>query len=111
MIKDKYFTKDKNLSNYLLDESNVNYLDEIVNTNITINCKNYDTFFFKGPKQKKIKQNKNNEDDDNNGGNANSSSSNIESRLKIWTIILLIIGCIFGQCDIIEFIEINYSKI
>lgn len=96
MIKDKYFTENKNLSNYLLDESNINDLDEIVNTNITINCKNYDTFFFKGPKQKKVKQNKNNEDDDNNGGNANSSSSNIKSGLKTWAIILVAISCIFG---------------
>ena len=47
IIQDKYFTNNKNLFNYLLDESN-NNLDEFNKTNITINCKNYDKFFYSG---------------------------------------------------------------
>lgn len=47
IIKDEYFTKNKNLNNYLLDESN-NNMDEYNKTNITISCKNYDTFFYSG---------------------------------------------------------------
>ena len=47
MIQDEYFTEKKNLKNYLLDESN-NNLDKYSNTNITISCKNYDTFFYSG---------------------------------------------------------------
>ena len=96
MIQDKYFTDDKNLSDYLLDDSNINNLDEIINTNITISCKNYDTFFFKGPRQKKIKMNQNDENDGNNGESVNSFSSKLESRLKTWAIILVVFGCIFG---------------
>ena len=45
IIQDEYFTK-KNFNNYLLDESNIQSLDQIINTNITIKCKNLDTFSF-----------------------------------------------------------------
>jgi hypothetical protein len=48
ILQNKYFTKEKNFSNYLLDESGVDNLDEIKNANITINCKNYEPFFFQG---------------------------------------------------------------
>ena len=47
IIQDEYFTTNKNLNNYLLDESN-NNLDEYRKTNITITCKNYETFFYSG---------------------------------------------------------------
>jgi hypothetical protein len=40
ILQNKYFTKEKNFSNYLLDESNIKSLDQIINTNITIKCKN-----------------------------------------------------------------------
>jgi len=94
IIQDKYFTDNKNLSNYLLDESNINNLDEIINTNITIRCKNYDTFSFEGPKQYKKKLNKNNANDENNGESVNSSSIKKEPRLFFWLLILVAIGCI-----------------
>ena len=60
IIQDEYFTK-KNFSNYLLDESNIKSLNQIINTNITIKSKNYDTFFFKGIS--KSFSNNENEDD------------------------------------------------
>lgn len=47
IIQDEYLTKKENLKNYLLDESNINNLDEIKNTDITINCKNYDPYVYK----------------------------------------------------------------
>ena len=46
MVEDEYFTKNKNLNNYLLDKSNIKNLDEVINTNVTIRCKNMDPFFF-----------------------------------------------------------------
>ena len=46
MIEDEYFTKNKNLNNYLLDKSGIKNFDEVINTNVTIHCKNLDTYFF-----------------------------------------------------------------
>ena len=48
IIQDKYFTKDNDLNDYLLDQSGSGNLDEIINTNITIKCKNYDKYYFQG---------------------------------------------------------------
>ena len=49
IIQDEYFTKEKNFNNYLLDESNIKSLAQIININITtIKCKKYETFFFQG---------------------------------------------------------------
>ena len=47
IINDEYFTKEKNLNNYLLDKFNLKSLDQIKNINLTIKCKNYDIFTFK----------------------------------------------------------------
>ena len=47
IIHDEYFTKQKNLSNYLLDKFNLKSLDQIKNINLTIKCKNYDVFNYK----------------------------------------------------------------
>ena len=46
IINDEYFTKEKNLNNYLLDNFNLKSLDQVKNINLTINCKNYDVFNF-----------------------------------------------------------------
>lgn len=46
LIEDEYFTKNKNLNNYLLDKSGIKNFDEVINTNVTIRCKNLDTYFF-----------------------------------------------------------------
>jgi len=48
IIQDEYFSKNKNLNDYLLDQSKVENLDQIRNINITISSKNYDTFYFIG---------------------------------------------------------------
>ena len=48
IIQDEYFTKDKDLNDYLLDQSGSGNLDEIINTNVTIKCKNYDKYYFQG---------------------------------------------------------------
>ena len=54
IIQDGYFTKDYNLSNYLLDKTNYKNIDQIKNVNITINCKNQEIFYFKGKIDKEI---------------------------------------------------------
>ena len=47
IIQNEYFSQNKNLNNFLLDESN-NNIDGYKKTNITITCKNYGTFFYSG---------------------------------------------------------------
>ena len=46
MIKDEYFSVEKSLNNYLLDEFNVKNLNEVRNINLTIKCKNYSFHFI-----------------------------------------------------------------
>ena len=108
VIQDEYFTKNKNLKNYLLDESN-NNLDEYDNTNITISCKNVDTFFFSGF-DKTIKSDGNSdiieksEIIDSIGSIIiNNPSSSSSSGLKAWSIILIFLGA-FIVLGIIIFI-------
>ena len=102
IIQDKYFTNNKNLNDYLIDESN-NNLDEYKKTNISINCKNYGTFFYSG-----FENNKNpyknsdtieaTENVDTVGDNNDDDrriiipSSSNKSGLKTWAIILIILG-------------------
>lgn len=97
IIQDEYFTNDKNFSTYLIDESNIKSLDQIMDTNITIKCKNYDTFFFQGT----ITENDDN--DKNNSG---------KSKLKAWAIVLIILGCLIvvGGIGIVLFIYIKKKK-
>ena len=54
IIQDGYFSKEYNLNNYLLDQTNYKNLDQIKNINITINCKNQDVFYFQGKIDKEI---------------------------------------------------------
>ena len=54
IIQDGYFSKEYNLNNYLLDQTNYKNLDQIKNINITINCKNQDIFYFQGKIDKEI---------------------------------------------------------
>ena len=48
IIPEGYFTNGISLKKYLLDVSKIKNEDEIINTNITIKCKNYETFYFQG---------------------------------------------------------------
>ena len=97
LIQDKYFTNNKNLNNYLIDESN-NNLADYKKTNITISCKNYDRFFYSG-----FENNINPYDNsDIIGENENYdtiedsliyfSPSSSKGGLKAWAIILIILG-------------------
>ena len=96
IIQDEYFTKNKSLKNYLLDESN-NNLDVYNKTNITILCKNYGTFFYSGFDQK-IKYEESDiigeteNIDSSREMKINIQSSSSKSGLKAWTIILIILG-------------------
>ena len=47
IIDNIYFSGNKKLSNFILDESNLDSLDDISDTNIIIKCKNIDTFYLK----------------------------------------------------------------
>ena len=99
IIQDEYFTHNKNLINYLLDESN-NNLDEYNKTNITISCKNYDTFFYSGFDNNLISIG--NSDIIEKTESFDTSvdtiikipSSSSKSGLKAWKIILVILGSI-----------------
>ncbi len=98
LIQDEYFTKNKNLKNYLLDESN-NNLDQYSNTNITINCKNYGTFFYSGFDKSIIipSPSHGNSDiieDTENIDIAIDHPTSKDSGMKAWAIILIILGCI-----------------
>ena len=118
MIENEYFTKNKNLNNYLLDESNDN-LNEYNNTNITITCKNYDTYFFSGfinnnqnpihsDEKSDIIIEKTENIDTGEDDFINYKSSSKKTGIKAWVIILIIIGCIF--CIGIIIIIIVYFK-
>lgn len=47
IIDNIYFSGNKKLSDFILDTSNLNSLDDIIDTNIIIKCKNIDTFYLK----------------------------------------------------------------
>lgn len=46
IISDLYFSKKKNMRDFLLEQSNVKNLNDINDTNVTIRCKNYNTFYY-----------------------------------------------------------------
>ena len=46
IIDNIYFSGDKELSDFVLDESNLNSLNDIKDTNIIIKCKNIETFYL-----------------------------------------------------------------
>ena len=124
IIQDEYFTK-KNFNNYLLDESNIKSLDEIINTNVTIKCKNYDTFFFQGkskdiqllspPKETDVKTSIENSTDASSDNNTQIEGLPIKkiksekSGVKSWVIILIILGSII-LIAIIVLISVCYYR-
>lgn len=121
IIQDEYFTKEKNLSNYLLDESNSKSLDQIINTNVTINCKNYGTYFFNGQVKYTGPISSSNETIETNSiinytDNIDSNFDKIsrpekeKSNSKTWIIIVVIIACIIFIGIIILIIAIYYKK-
>jgi len=115
LIQDEYFTKNKSLYNYLLDESK-NNLNEYSNTNITINCKNYDTFFYSGFDKSIIIPSSSQESSDivENTEKIDTlikKSKSKDSGLKAWAIILIILGLsIFIGIIVIIFVCLRKSK-
>lgn len=109
IIQNEYFTKEKNFTNYLLDESNVKNLNEINNTNISINCKNYEPFFFQGVFQKPSNTTKNDNSTTDPWIPINPESNN-KSGLKSWAIALIIICCCIFISGIIITIYFIYNK-
>ena len=101
MIENKYFTTNKNLNNYILDESNINNLDGVINTNVTIRCKNYDDFFFSSinyfPPSDNIENTylENSDISENTGCiKYGLQSTKKNSGIKAWVIILIILGAL-----------------
>ena len=47
LIPNEYLTKNKTLKNYIMDAANLQSLDYICNTNITIKCNNYEKYELK----------------------------------------------------------------
>ena len=99
IIQDEYFTKEKNLKNYLLDESNVNNLDEIKNADITINCKNYNPYVYKSLLTY-------DDSDDENPPEIEPKDKD-KSGFPVWAIIIIV----FGSLIIIGGVIFVYYKI
>ena len=128
IIQDEYFTKEKNFNNYLLHESNIKSLDEIINTNITIKCKNYDRFFFQGKSidiqllspQKETYVKSSIETSTDASSNDNTLIEDLpirkikseKSKVKSWVIILIILGSIIliGIIVVISFFYYRKRK-
>ena len=117
IIQDKYFTENKNLKNFLLDESN-NNLDEYNNVNITINCKNYGIFFYSGF-DKSIKNTYSSDNiqeteiiDETRDFQTLRPKPLEESGIKAWVIILIILGAIIfiGIIILIVFLYLRRNK-
>ena len=130
IIQDEYFTKEKNFGDYLLHESNIKSLDEIINTNITIKCKNYDRFFFQGkskniqllypPKETYVTY-VNSSIETSTSTDVSSNDNNLieelpikkikieKSGVKYWVIILIIFGSII-LIGIIVLISVFYCR-
>ena len=85
LIKDEYFNGKKNFSNYLLDQLNAKSLDQIKDINVTINCKNYDTFYFEGR-------------------NSEEENNKKKSGLKPWIVAMIVIISALTIISIIFFI-------
>ena len=117
IIQDEYFTENKNLKNFLLDESN-NNLDEYNNVNITINCKNYGIFFYSGF-DKSIKNTYSSDNiqeteiiDETRDFQTLRPKPLEESGIKAWVIILIILGAIIfiGIIILIVFLYLRRNK-
>jgi len=72
VIPKKYFEGDNNLTNYVLDQSNNDNLNDIKNLKITINCKDIETFNY----------NNLNEDKSIDGSNENNKKSENSEKSK-----------------------------
>ena len=89
IIDETYLSDKKNLNDYLLAESNLDDLKYINNTNITINCKNYKTFYFKSNSLSYLE---NPGDDETNPGDNQEKNDKKKSGLQTWIIIVIVIG-------------------
>ena len=121
-IPNEYLTKNKTLKNYLMEATNLETLDYICNTNITIKCNNYEKYELKTMtifNQTNVLLNNRNQTtilnndltqilttipiiesyvidstiiQSNNNNDNNRKSSSDENGVKAWVIILIIIG-------------------
>ena len=103
IIQNEYFSQNKNLNNFLLDESN-NNIDGYKKTNITITCKNYGTFFYSG-----FDPNQNFYETIEPTDIIEKRPSSSGSGIKAWAIILIILAGIIFVAGII-FIVLCFLK-
>ena len=89
IIQNDYLTNTNNLNNYLLDNSNVESLDEIKNSNITIKCKDYGTFYFTSEFDQITQQDKIDKDD---GSNNSSMGRKKESGISKGVIVGVVVA-------------------
>jgi hypothetical protein len=100
IIQNEYFTKEKNFSDYLLDASDNTKLNQIINTNITINCKNYAPFLYQGLRDySKIKYYTPPSPDDT--PTPIPSNNNESSGLQGWVIAVIVILIVIFICVVI----------
>ena len=84
-------------------------LKYINNTNITINCKNYKTFYFKSNSLSYLE---NPGDDETNPGDNQEKNNKKKSGLQTWIIIVIVIGgCIIIGGIIILIIKCRKNKL
>lgn len=117
IIHNEYFTKEKNFNNYLLDKANLESLDQLKNISITINCKNYDVFYFKDTKSSSNDDNTRNSDELNSSNNANNDSSigeeyirKKDSGISTGAIVGIVIGCVVAVLIGLSIIFIYFRK-
>ena len=104
VIQEKYFSDNKNLSNYLLDESKSEDLNEINDININIICNNQKYNLsnlnlsneINDVDDEKNENNENNENDENdeNSKNDENDKNDKKKKVKPWIIIVIIISII-----------------
>jgi hypothetical protein len=105
IIQNEYFTKEKNYSDYLLDASDNTNLNQIINTNITINCKNYAPFFYQGLRDdSKIKYYIPPDDNPTTDTTQISSNKNQSSGLQGWVIAVIVLLVVIFICGLIIFV-------
>ena len=93
ILNDEYFSGKKNIGNFVLDLSNLKSLEELNNSNITVNCKNYPIFYY--PKRS---------DNDPASEDRDIYSEENNSGLETWIIIIIVIASLLLISSISVFV-------
>ena len=88
IIQNDYFTEEKNMTHYLLDNSFYKNLNQITNTTIIIKCKNSEAFYFNGLLE--------NNPDIEDGNNTNTNKKSGLNKGAIAAIIIVVVIILIG---------------